>query len=538
MAAAETDGLVNVLKFALRRKPAAEVVDVVDGEVTVDDGMAGMGDAVLIRGCSASRIVVTARKVAKVVIMECSGCTVEVRSTIISGVLEIISCQQMAVVAAKAGVGAHTVTVDMSEDVTLALPSMWAKTVPKAMVACGSSARVVLAVGCKELDAGAGASGTLALPDGAGYAVPDSVPTEAGTTHTQVATVRIKDPESGEWNLVSEAMVREGIGHVTTSTRLAADTERHQRNTARLAELMDRVIHAKAPKAQATEAYPEPAPMVPPPQAPPIGSLNAAISNFNADSLRETETRVTTTAAVIAAGGGGQYGHSKDEDIVEYRDEPEVLAAKVAELAELIKSAQHVVAYTGAGISTAAKIPDYRGPSGVWTMAAKGLAAKCEIRMDQAVPTTAHMALASMLADSDNPLQHIVSTNLDGLHRLSGVPRTSISELHGNCYLERCRACGVEYDRPFDTTAAGCRADHKTGRRCEAEGCDGELVDSIVNFGEALPEDQYATAHAASAAGDVALVLGTSMRVSPACDLPQLIFDLPLSVSSPLAMRS
>jgi hypothetical protein len=51
-----------------------------------------------------------------------------------------------------------------------------------------------------------------------------------------------------------------------------------------------------------------------------------------------------------------------DEEIREYFDEPKVLQEKVKELAALIRSSRYLVVYTGAGVSTSAKVPDYRGP--------------------------------------------------------------------------------------------------------------------------------------------------------------------------------
>lgn len=79
--------------------------------------------------------------------------------------------------------------------------------------------------------------------------------------------------------------------------------------------------------------------------------------------------------------------------------------------------------------------------------------------MTQAVPTYAHMAMATLLERGD--VKYIVSQvrtplvlravcenmkivadqNVDGLHRRSGVRAESISELHGNCYLETCWSC-------------------------------------------------------------------------------------------------
>ncbi len=62
-----------------------------------------------------------------------------------------------------------------------------------------------------------------------------------------------------------------------------------------------------------------------------------------------------------------------------------------------IKAAKHLVGYTGAGISTAAKIPDFRGPQGVWTRRDRGQTAPDCIAMEQAVPTLAHRAMTRLL---------------------------------------------------------------------------------------------------------------------------------------------
>ncbi len=62
----------------------------------------------------------------------------------------------------------------------------------------------------------------------------------------------------------------------------------------------------------------------------------------------------------------------------------------------MVRAAKKMVAYTGAGVSTSAKIPDYRGPNGVWTMRDKGLSAQFDITLEQALPTPSHMALVKL----------------------------------------------------------------------------------------------------------------------------------------------
>ena len=46
--------------------------------------------------------------------------------------------------------------------------------------------------------------------------------------------------------------------------------------------------------------------------------------------------------------------HSNEEDVIEHFDDDDVLEKKIKELARLIKRSKHLVAFTGAGISTSA----------------------------------------------------------------------------------------------------------------------------------------------------------------------------------------
>eukprot|EP00754_Rhynchopus_humris_P012190 Rhum_TRINITY_DN14273_c1_g2::Rhum_TRINITY_DN14273_c1_g2_i2::g.76385::m.76385/K11416/SIRT6, SIR2L6; mono-ADP-ribosyltransferase sirtuin 6 len=217
--------------------------------------------------------------------------------------------------------------------------------------------------------------------------------------------------------------------------------------------------------------------------------------------------------------------HSDPEMVKEIRDPAADVSEKTATLTELLRAARRVTVFTGAGISTAAGIADYRGPQGVWTLQAKGQEDKIRsVDMMRAVPTATHMALVEML--SQGVVHHVISQNVDGLHRKSGVRPEALSELHGNSIVERCVACRREYLRDFNVqTGSGVAADggfeHRTGRVCDAPGCGGALADTIVHFGESLPLSAIEGGFAASTASDLHIVLGSSLTVSPACQMPE-----------------
>ncbi|KAK4450388.1 DHS-like NAD/FAD-binding domain-containing protein [Podospora aff. communis PSN243] len=203
-------------------------------------------------------------------------------------------------------------------------------------------------------------------------------------------------------------------------------------------------------------------------------------------------------------------------------DTPADLDRKTSELAALITKSKHFIVFTGAGISTSAGIADFRGPTGVWTLRAQGRSSQIQsVNTLQAIPTPTHMALVAL--QDANILTHLVSQNCDGLHRRSGILPGRISELHGNSNRETCaKGCGREYLRDFRAVATYEKTvhDHRTGRKCAV--CGGNLYDTIVNFGEYLPEKPLADAREHAAKADLCLVLGSSLTVPPACDIPEI----------------
>ena len=219
-----------------------------------------------------------------------------------------------------------------------------------------------------------------------------------------------------------------------------------------------------------------------------------------------------------------------EEEKKEYFDPPDELEEKVAQLAEWIQEAEYFTAFTGAGISTSAGIADYRsgydtvlptGP-GCWEKKAAGKTPakpKIHTEMIKAIPTPTHMSLVKLM--EVGKLKYLVSQNIDGLHRRSGINPNQLAEVHGNYNLEICKKCKKEYMRDFRVRTAQKTHDHETGRFCEDNNCKGSLIDSIINFGENLTEKILDDAFENSAKSDLCLAMGSSLTVTPAADIPR-----------------
>ncbi|XP_053076075.1 NAD-dependent protein deacylase sirtuin-6 [Acinonyx jubatus] len=225
--------------------------------------------------------------------------------------------------------------------------------------------------------------------------------------------------------------------------------------------------------------------------------------------------------SVNYAAGLSPYADKGKCGLPEIFDPPEELERKVRELAQLVWQSSNVVFHTGAGISTASGIPDFRGPHGVWTMEERGLAPKFDTTFESARPTKTHMALVQL--ERVGLLCFLVSQNVDGLHVRSGFPRDKLAELHGNMFVEECAKCKTQYVRDTVVGSMGLKA---TGRLCtvaKARGlraCRGELKDTVLDWEDALPDRDLTLADEASRNADLSITLGTSLQIRPSGNLP------------------
>ncbi|KAJ4725289.1 NAD-dependent protein like [Melia azedarach] len=202
--------------------------------------------------------------------------------------------------------------------------------------------------------------------------------------------------------------------------------------------------------------------------------------------------------------------------MTEFFDSPQVLQEKIEQLAKLIQKSKHLVVFTGAGISTSCGIPDFRGPKGIWTLQREGKPLpEASLPFHRAMPGMTHMAMVEL--EKAGILKFVISQNVDGLHLRSGIPREKLAELHGNSFMEACSSCGNEYLRDFEVETIGLK---ETSRRCSDVKCGAKLKDTVLDWEDALPPKEMNPAEKHCRIADVVLCLGTSLQITPACNLP------------------
>jgi len=403
-------------------------------------------------------------KLAKFIVEGCSDCKINLDCLILTGTVEVINSKNI-VLEMKSIV--PTIVVEKTQGCQLNVPTGWGKSKGQGSLFTSS---------CQDISVVSdGKTYQVQTPDETTILVPEK---------TNIVVQYISRFFKNELN--TEVVIREGGGYATTVAEKELADKKLEADLKILKEVMAAAAQKRIPQQK--------------PQTKKPTSKKPKDKSPSKEGLPNP---------------GSLTGHTTKEEIEEHFDDPKEVEWKVKLLAENIKESKHLVVYTGAGISTSAKIPDYRGPKGVWTLRDKGETPKFEVTMEQALPTTAHMSLLEL--EKQGIMKFLVSTNVDGLHRRSGISVDKIAELHGNCYLEKCSTCGKEYLRTFDV---GCTTHHKTGRTCDKNGCNGALIDSIINFGENLPLKELESTQNHASQSDFALVLGTSMRVQPACSFP------------------
>jgi NAD-dependent deacetylase len=204
-----------------------------------------------------------------------------------------------------------------------------------------------------------------------------------------------------------------------------------------------------------------------------------------------------------------------------------IVTDQVQVAADLIQEARLVTVLTGAGLSTASGIPDFRGPQGLWTKdpgAARMFDIDAYVRDPElrirawqnrrdhpawtAEPNPGHRALAWW--EDQGRVRATITQNIDGLHQAAGSGRRApVLEVHGTLHRTICLDCGERrpmretLDRLADTVDPPCLA------------CGGMLKSDTVSFGQSLDAATLEQASRAAREGNVFLAAGTSLQVNP-----------------------
>ncbi|MCB2228970.1 MAG: Sir2 family NAD-dependent protein deacetylase [Desulfarculaceae bacterium] len=205
---------------------------------------------------------------------------------------------------------------------------------------------------------------------------------------------------------------------------------------------------------------------------------------------------------------------------------------KIRALARLVKEGGRLVVFTGAGMSTESGIPDYRSPGGIWErhkpVMYPDFVAHPWAREDywrfyqewfpgfsEARPNAGHQALGRLHAAG--LLRGVVTQNVDGLHQAGGVPAGAVVELHGNVFDTACLS-GCGHQEP----TAGVLARFTNGDKDPAcPQCGGLLKPTTISFGQNLERAALERAAELCASANPLIVVGSSLVVTPAAELPQ-----------------
>jgi len=225
----------------------------------------------------------------------------------------------------------------------------------------------------------------------------------------------------------------------------------------------------------------------------------------------------------------------------------DALVGNVAALAEQLAGCRRLFVLTGAGVSTASGIPDYRDRDGVWKrqqpvqyrafMDDPQMRARYWARsligwrsFGTAAPNAAHVALADLERAGVTGL--LVTQNVDGLHQGAGARR--VIDLHGRLDRVVCTSCrrtsaragwqhllesrnvdwvGLDAPPAPDGDADLVGPDFAAFDVPTCPGCRGIVKPDVVFYGEAVPAWRHTQAMASLATSEALLVVGSSLMV-------------------------
>ncbi len=206
-------------------------------------------------------------------------------------------------------------------------------------------------------------------------------------------------------------------------------------------------------------------------------------------------------------------------------------AEKLEQLAALIKKNERFFVLTGAGISTASGVPDFRSPgTGLWEKVDPIATSSVEVlysnprlfyesafsrfaKISSAEPNSGHFMLSRL--EELGYLQGLITQNIDGLHVRAGSK--NVWEVHGHLRSGYCLGCKMKY--PFEELVQQVEL-KRIPPVCH--NCHSMLRPEVVLFGDPMPPIFFELSQKIQSDCDFMLVVGSSLVVYPVADLPRL----------------
>ncbi|PNZ08873.1 NAD-dependent protein deacylase [Staphylococcus simiae] len=199
---------------------------------------------------------------------------------------------------------------------------------------------------------------------------------------------------------------------------------------------------------------------------------------------------------------------------------------KIEQLAKIIADSNNIVFFTGAGVSVASGIPDFRSVGGLYDDITEqgfspeymlshdyletdplGFMAFCHSRLLFAdkKPNVVHQWIAKL--EQQGKSLGVITQNIDGLHSDAGSQH--VDELHGTLNRFYCLSCDQQYTKE--------EVVNRNLYHCEQ--CGHAIRPDIVLYGEMLDEQTIYNSLSKINKADTLVVLGSSLVVQPAAGL-------------------
>ena len=205
---------------------------------------------------------------------------------------------------------------------------------------------------------------------------------------------------------------------------------------------------------------------------------------------------------------------------------------KLNEISQIIATSKKIVVLTGAGISTESGLPDFRSKDGFWAQN-KPIQFQefIEDEEKQRLSWSRNIELQKILEEINPNIGHafvekiinlnkenfLITQNIDGLHQSSGIPEERIIEIHGNAIEAKCLNCekkanildfhaAIKLNTPLPKCA----------------NCNGIVKVATISFGQPMNENDMLRASSISSQCDLMIVMGSSLSVMPAGQIPNL----------------